>query len=400
MAGTTRKTATKLAHLGSDPARFAGAVNPPVFRASTILAPDLDTYETENRQRFERGETVYGRFGTPTHRALEQALSELEGGADTLLYPSGLSAVATALLTVMNSGDHLLMVDSVYGPTRKVCEGTLKRMGIATTYYDPTIPAKALKELIRPETKAVFLESPGSMTFEMQDIPALTATAKAAGLTVLMDNTWATPVYFQPLSHGVDLSIQAATKYIVGHADAMLGAVTANADWAKALRATTYELGVCPGPDDVYLGLRGLRTMEVRLARHAETSLALARWLEQRPEVHRVLHPALPGDPGHEIWARDFGGSSGLFGVVLAHAYPRKAVAAMLDGLELFGIGSSWGGYESLAIACYPQSQRTASRWDAPGPLLRLHAGLEDPGDLIADLAAGLERLNAAADGP
>ncbi len=398
MTGKTRKPATRLAHLGSDPARFAGAVNPPVFRASTILAPDLATYETDNRQRFEQGETVYGRFGTPTHRALEQALTELEGGADTLLYPSGLSAVVTALMTVLNSGDHLLMVDSVYGPTRKVCEGTLKRMGIATTYYDPTTSTEALKTLIRPETKAIFLESPGSMTFEMQDVPGLTATAKAAGLTVLMDNTWATPLHFQPLRHGVDLSIQAATKYIVGHADAMLGAVTANADWAKPLRATTYELGVCPGPDDAYLGLRGLRTMQVRLARHAETSLALARWLEQRPEVDRVLHPALPGAPGHAIWARDFTGSCGLFGVVLSRAYPRRAVGAMLDGLELFGIGSSWGGFESLAIACYPQSQRTVSRWEAPGPLLRLHAGLEDSGDLIADLDAGFQRLEEAAE--
>lgn len=395
MTSKPHKTATRLAHLGCDPGRFAGAVNPPVFRASTIVAPDLATYETDNRQRFERGDTVYGRFGTPTHNALEQALTELEGGVDTYLYPSGLSAIVTALMTVLGSGDHLLMVDSVYGPTRKVCEGTLKRLGIATTYYDPTLPPDALKSLIRPETKALFLEAPGSMTFEMQDVPALTATAKAAGLTVLVDNTWATPLYFRPLDHGVDLSIQAATKYIVGHADAMLGAVTANADWAKALRTTTYELGVCAGPEEAYLGLRGLRTMDVRLARHAETAVMLGHWLKQRPEVHRVLNPALPDDPGHGIWKRDFGGSCGLFGVVLARPYTRAAVAAMLDGLELFAIGSSWGGFESLAIAAYPQGQRTATKWDAPGPLLRFHAGLEDPEDLIADLDAGFERLNA-----
>lgn len=389
------KSATQLAHLGRDPKRFAGAVNPPVFHASTILAPDLETYEASGRRRQEPGETVYGRYGTPTHHALADALNALEGGADTLIYPSGLSAITCALMSVLGTGDHILVADSVYGPTRKVCDGTLRRFGVETSYYDPTLDPGELTGLIKPNTRALFLEAPGSMTFEMQDVPGLTAAAKDAGLCVLMDNTWATGLYFRPLEHGVDLSIQAATKYVVGHADAMLGAVSANSHWRDALRATTYELGACAGPDDVYLGLRGLRTMQVRLERHAATALRLAEWLNERPEVARVLYPALPDDPGHGLWKRDFAGASGLFGVVLSQSYDRDALAAMIEGLSYFGIGASWGGFESLIIVGYPQSQRTATRWNAPGPLLRLHAGLEDPEDLIADLEGGFARLTA-----
>ncbi|SDF72323.1 cystathionine beta-lyase [Limimonas halophila] len=390
-----RGTDTKLGHLGREPQRFDGAVNPPVYHVSTVLAPDLDTYEAGGRRRYEHGEMVYGRYGTPTHHALESALSELEGAADTVILPSGLAAITCALFAVVRTGDHVLVTDSAYGPTRGFCTGLLQRMGVSTTFYDPTIDPEGLAALIRPETKAMVLEAPGSMTFEVQDVPALAQRAKAAGLCVLMDNTWATPLFFQPIAHGVDLSIQAATKYIVGHADAMLGAVSASDAWARTLRSTMYELGMSAGPDDVYLGMRGLRTLGVRLRQHWRNALTVAEWLRDRPEVAQVLYPALPDAPGHEVWKRDFAGASGLFGVVLAEPYSRDAIAAMLDGMSLFGIGSSWGGYESLMIACYPEKARTATTWDAPGPLLRLHIGLEDPADLIADLEAGFARLTA-----
>ena len=390
-----RGTDTKLGHLGRDPQRFDGAVNPPVYHVSTVVAPDLDTYEAGGRRRYEHGEMVYGRYGTPTHHALEAALTELEGAADTVTLSSGLAAITCALFTVVQAGDHVLVTDSAYGPTRGLCIGLLQRMGVSTTFYDPGIEADGLAELIRPETRALVLESPGSMTFEVQDVPALAQCAKAAGLCVLMDNTWATPLFFRPLDHGVDLSIQAATKYIVGHADAMLGAVSATEPWARRLRSTAYELGISAGPDDVYLGLRGLRTLSVRLRQHWTNALTVAEWLRERPEVDRVLYPALPDNPGHALWQRDFAGASGLFGVVLAEPYSRDAVAAMLDGMSLFGIGSSWGGYESLMIACYPENARTATSWSTPGPLLRLHIGLEDPRDLIADLDAGFARLTA-----
>jgi cystathionine beta-lyase len=396
MTQKSRKAATKLGHLGRDPQRFDGVVNPPVYHASTVIAPDTASFKAGGKRRFQPGETVYGRFGTPTHHALQDALSELEGGADTLLMPSGLQAIVTALLTVLKAGDHALIADTVYAPTRACCDGFLAGLGIYVTYYDPGIDADGLAALIRPETKALYLESPGSSTFELQDVPALAMTARAHGLAVLMDNTWATPLLFRPLEHGVDLSIQAATKYVVGHADAMLGAVTANADWAPALRRTTFQLGACVGPDDAYLGLRGLRTMDVRLQRHQATGLELARWLEAREEVAQVLHPALESHPQHALWRRDFDGASGLFSIVLAEPWSEAAVAAMLDGFELFGLGASWGGFESLAIPTDPAPIRTATAWQAPGPTIRLHAGLEDPDDLIADLAAGFERLQTA----
>ena len=392
----THSRDTKLAHLGRDPHRFAGAVNPPVVRTSTVLAPDMATYETGGRRRYQHGETVYGRYGTPTHHALEAALSELEGAADTFLFPSGLSAITTALLAVVEHGDHVLVTDAAYGPTRGFCTGFLARIGVRATFFDPEVDADGLAALIEPATKAVVLEAPGSMTFEMPDIPALAARARDAGLAVLMDNTWATPYGFRPLDHGVNLSIQAATKYIGGHADVMLGAVSADASWATALRRTAYDLGVCAGPDEVYLALRGLRTLGVRLRQHQTNALAVARWLDARPEVDRVLFPAMPGAPGHDIWSRDFDAACGLFGVVLAQPYSETALAAMLDHMAVFGIGSSWGGYESLAIACHPERARAVTAWNAPGPVLRLHVGLEDPDDLIADLDAGFARLTAA----
>jgi len=395
MAQRPRRPATRLAHKGRDPQRFAGAVNPPPFRMSTALAPDLATYETPGR-KFQSGETVYGRYGTPTHHALADLLTDLEGGADTVLLPAGLSAITTALMTVLKAGDHLLVSDSVYGPTRAFCDTVLKRFGVATTYLDPTLDPAGLESLCRPETRALFLESPGSMTFEVQDVPGLAAAAHARDLAVLMDNTWATPLYFRPLEHGVDITIHAGTKYLVGHADAMLGTATANDAWARPLRETFYELGAISGSEETYLALRGLRTLDVRLPRHWESGVMVARWLEQRPEVAQVLHPALPSHPQHRLWMRDFEGASGLFAFVLAEGYSHAALAAMLDGLALFGIGSSWGGYESLMIAGNPSPRRAASPLPGPGWLLRVHVGLEAAEDLLADLDAGFDRLNAA----
>jgi cystathionine beta-lyase len=394
MADHKPKSATKLAHLGRDPQRFAGAVNPPPFRMSTVLAPDFETYTRPGR-KFEREETVYGRYGTPTHDALENLLSELEGGADTMLLPAGLSAITTALFAVLQSGDELLMTDSAYGPTRQFCDKVLSKLGITTTYIPPTLTGEALAGYIGPATRALFLESPGSMTFEVQDVPGLAAAAKARGLTVLMDNTWATPLYFRPLAHGVDMSIQAGTKYIVGHADAMIGSVTSNEAWARTLRETAYYLGNSAGSEETYLALRGVRTLDVRLPRHWENGVLVARWLQSRPEVAEALHPALQSHPQHKLWARDFDGASGLFAFVLNKPYGKAALAALVDGLEYFGIGSSWGGFESLIVPGFPPPTRTASKLPEAGPLVRLHVGLEDPDDLIRDLGAGLDRLAA-----
>jgi len=392
MAKDTPSTATRLVHRGRNPARYAGAVNPPPFRMSTVLAPDFETFTRPNR-RFEPDETVYGRFGTPTHHELEGMLVDLEGGADAVLLPAGLAAITTALFTVLTSGDELLMTDSVYGPTRQFCDTVLARMGVTTTYIPPTLTADALAARVGPATKALFLESPGSMSFELQDVPALAEAAKARGLSVLMDNTWATPLYFRPLEHGVDLSIQAGTKYIVGHADAMLGAVIANDAWAHALRFTAYQLGNIAGSEETYLALRGIRTLDVRLPRHWESSVLVAKWLETRPEVAQVLHPALPSHPQHAIWARDFAGASGLFAFVLKQPQDKAGLAAMVDDLAYFGLGSSWGGFESLIVPGYPAPGRSVAELPGPGPLVRLHIGLEDPDDLIADLGAGLDRL-------
>ena len=394
MKQRTLAAETQLAHLGRDPERFDGAVNPPVYHASTILADSLALYEAPGR-RYQKGEVVYGRYGTPTTHALQDAIAALEGGHDTIALSSGLAAVATALLSFVAAGDHILVSDNVYLPTRRFCDGILARMGVSTTYYDPAIGGD-IAGLMTETTRLVFLESPGSLTFEMQDLPALSKIAHGRGIKVLLDSTWSGTLYCKPFALGADLSIQAGTKYVVGHSDAMLGLITSSEEAAPQVRRTAYELGQCAAPDDVYLALRGLRTLAVRLARHQETGLKLATWLKGRPEVARVLHPALPDDPGHALWRRDFSGASGLFGVVLARPAPKAAIAAMLEGMTLFGIGSSWGGFESLMIAAYPESSRTASTWQAPGPTLRIHAGLEDPDDLIADLEAGFERLNRA----
>jgi cysteine-S-conjugate beta-lyase len=383
---------TVLVHAGSKPAEQKGAVNPPVYHASTVLFPSLAALEQSVRKRNDPGHFHYGRFGTPTSHALEEALARLEGGDHAIALPSGVAAISTTLLAYCGAGDHLLMVDSVYGPTRSLCDTLLRRLGIETEYYDPRIGA-GIDRLIRPNTRLVYLESPGSLTFEVQDLPAIARAARKHGVRVAIDSTWATPLFHNPLALGADVVIQAATKYIVGHSDAMLGAVVMRSEDYQPLRLAATALGYSAAPDDCWLGLRGLRTLSVRLQRHQETGLALARWLQGRPEVERVLHPALPGHPDHALWQRDFRGATGLFAVQLKPC-PRPALEAMLDGLRLFGMGFSWGGFESLILLTEPSHIRTAVPWPAEsGPLLRIHAGLEDPADLTADLEAGFARL-------
>ena len=386
-----RRPHTQVVTGGRDPASYHGFVNPPVYHASTVLYPSAEDYVAH------RAHYQYGRRGTPTTEALQFALQELEGRqcAHVALLPSGLAAISAALLSVVHAGDHVLVTDSAYGPTRTFCDQILTRLGVAISYYDPLAGA-AIAELMRPDTRAVYLESPGSLSFEMQDVGAIAAAAHAKGALVLMDNTWASPIYFRPLEHGVDLSIQAGTKYIGGHSDVMLGTVSANDTAAANLKNTVRFSGLCVGPDDVYLGLRGLRTLAVRLDRHFQSGLAVARWLEQRPEVLRLLHPAMASHPGHALWKRDFAGASGLFSVVLKPV-PQKAVYAFLDELRLFGIGASWGGYESLAIPFDCTPIRTATRWAPGGPGVRFHIGLEAVEDLLADLEGGFAALAAAA---
>ena len=381
---------TALTHLGRDPARFDGVVNPPVYRASTVLFPSLAALEAASRQPFAG--TYYGRFGTPTTFALEEAMAALEGAHRAVAVESGLAAITTTLLAFLSPGDHLLMVDTVYGPTRLFCDGLLARMGVSTTYYAPRADIAAL---IRPETRLVFAESPGSLTFELQDLPALCAAARARGVPVALDNTWATPLYFKAFAHGVDVSIHAATKYVVGHADAMLGVINVDAAHYERIKKTAVALGHCAGSEECALGLRGLRTLAVRLARHQATALTLIDWLSARPEVRGVRYPAWPQDPDHGLWQRDFRGASGLFAIELAPCTP-EALAAFVDGLALFGLGYSWGGFESLLLPVHPEHTRTATPWTAAGPWLRIHAGLEAPEDLIEDLAAGFERWHRA----
>ena len=388
-----RKQDTTVVTAGRHPEDHHGAVNPPVYHVSTVLYPTVADLEIGEGSGGERRIT-YGRNGTPTTFALEDAVAAIEGGHDCQSYPSGLAAISSVLLAFLDAGGRLLMVDSVYQPTRRFCDGVLARLGVEVAYYDPLIGG-AIGGVMTPNTKVVFVESPGSLTFEVQDIPAIAAAAHAGGATVVMDNTWASPLFFKPFEHGVDVSVQAATKYIVGHADAMLGTATATAAAWPALRRTARLLGTHAAPDDCYLGQRGLRTLAVRLARHQESALRLANWVAARTEVARVMYPALPEDPGHALWRRDFSGASGLFGVILQPT-KAEAVAAMLDGLELFGMGYSWGGYESLIVPTDPSEIRTATTWNAPGPCLRIHVGLEDPDDLIADLEAGFARLNQA----
>ena len=388
-----RGTDTRLVHGGRRREWRGRLVNPPVHRGSTIL---FDSVAEMRVAAPAFGTHYYGLHGTETHWALSEALSELEPGAGgTTLYSSGLAAVTAALLSVLSAGDELLMADSVYGPTRRFCDGFLERYGVATHYYDPLVGA-GISELIGEKTRAIFLESPGSLTLEVQDVPAICAAARARGVVTLLDNTWATPFFFPALASGVDLSILACTKYVGGHADLMLGSVTATPEHYPRLERTSWDLGHAASPDDAWLAARGLRTMAVRLRRHEESALRVARWLKEQPQVGAVLHPALPGCPGHEHWKRDFSGSSGLFSFVLAGGGDAERTA-LIDSLELFGIGYSWGGYESLAVPVDPERLRTATSWQAEGPLVRLHIGLEDADDLIADLGAALAPCGKAA---
>jgi cysteine-S-conjugate beta-lyase len=388
--GRDYRLATRLTNAGRDPFAHHGYVNTPVYHASTLLYRSAEDYMAH------RGRYQYGRRGTPTSEALQTALADIEGPPceAVALLPSGLAAISAALLSVVRSGDHVLVTDSAYGPTRKFCNTILPRYGVATTYYDPGAGAD-IAALMQPNTRAVFVESPGSLSFEIQDVPAIAAAAHARDAMVLMDNTWASPIYFRALEKGVDLSIQSGTKYIGGHSDIMLGTVAANRAASKRLNETVYDMGLCVGPDDMFLGLRGLRTMGVRLAHHFAAGMKVARWLEARPEVLRVLHPALENHPGHAIWKRDFTGACGLFSVVFKPA-PTAAVHAFLDQLALFGIGASWGGFESLAIPFDCTAVRTATRWSPGGPTVRLHIGLEDVSDLIADLERGFAAFEAA----
>ena len=384
------KPDTVLATAGRDTKGQHGFVNPAVYHASTVLYPTAED-QVAHRSRYQ-----YGRRGTPTSEALEQALAALEGDgcAGVALLPSGLAAISTALFSVAGAGDHLLVTDSVYRPTRNFCDGVFKRMGIETTYYDPLIGADIAK-LFKPNTRAVFVEAPGSQSFEMQDIPAIAKIAHDKGAVVLMDNTWATPLYFRAFEKGVDLSIQAGTKYIGGHSDVMFGCVSANAKTLPALKTVVTTMGLCVGPDDMFLALRGLRTMGVRLKQHNVSGLRIARWLESRPEVLRVLHPALESDPGYKIWRRDFTGACGLFSIVLKPT-SEKSVLAFMNALALFGMGFSWGGFESLVILFDCSEYRTATKWAPGGPTLRFHIGLEDPDDLLADLECGFAAMAAA----
>jgi cystathionine beta-lyase len=376
---------TRLVYAGRDPSEQHGFVNTPIYRGSTVLYPTTDDL------LHRRGRYSYGTKGTPTTEALEKAWTEITGAAGTVLAPSGLAAVTVALLSCLKAGDHLLMTDSVYLPTRHFCNGVLKKFGVETTYFDPLIGA-GIESLIRPNTAAVFTEAPGSQSFEMQDIPAIAEVAHRHGAVVLMDNTWATPLLFPPHERGVDIAIEAGTKYLSGGSDLLLGMVSANERCFKALRATYDDFAMCPGPEDVFLGLRGLRTMALRLREHEKQALDMARWLAARPEVAQVLHPALESYKGHEIWKRDFKGSSGLFSIILKPCSD-KALAAMLDGLTLFGMGYSWGGFESLVIPFNCATYRTATKWEPGGHALRFHIGLEDTGDLKRDLDAGFARL-------
>lgn len=383
------KPATRLVTAGRDATAYHGFVNPPVYHASTVLYPTAEE-QVAHRSRYQ-----YGRRGTPTSEALEEALAAIEGEgcAGVALLPSGLAAIATALLSAAGAGDHILVSDSVYRPTRNFCDGGFKRMGIATTYYDPLIGAD-IGALFKANTRVVFVEAPGSQSFEMQDIPAIAKVAHDKGAIVLMDNTWATPLYFRAFEKGVDLSIQAGTKYIGGHSDIMFGCVSADAKTYPALKQTVTTMGLCVGPDDMYLALRGLRTMAVRLEKHYASGLKVARWLAQRPEVLRVLHPALESDPGHKIWKRDFCGACGLFSIVLRPT-SEKSVHAFMNELTLFGMGFSWGGFESLVILFDCTEYRTATKWAPGGPTLRFHIGLEDADDLIADLERGFAAMKA-----
>ena len=386
------KEDTKLVHLGRGPSSFEGTVNLPVYRASTILSADMDSYIHRFDDQKNLTDITYGARGTQNSRALGEAIADLEGGHGTIVTTSGLSAISVALGALVSAGDHILISDSVYGPTRTFCNQVLSRYGVTTEYYSPDI-GDAIAELIQKNTRLVLMEAPGSLTFEMQDIPGITRAAKEKGVLTVMDNTWATPVFFRPLEHGVDISIQAGTKYIAGHSDLVIGMVTSAREAThKMMVSHAQNLGDAASPDDCYLALRGLRTLSVRLYRQQESTLKVATWLADQPQVYRVLYPALPGDPGHALWKRDFKGASSLFGLAM-HSEDETAVKAMADSLRYFQIGSSWGGYESLIAFNHMPVARERVPWTEKPFMLRVHIGLEDPEDLIADLTQGLARI-------
>lgn len=387
------KKDTLLGHLGRDPSQHHGAVNTPVFRASTIVFPDLETYSTRPADDYKTPR--YGIHGTPTTWALEEAVAKMEGGHQAVAVCSGLAAIVAAVCAFVKAGDHLLVTDSAYGPTRTFCDKQLKGFGVQVEYYDPLIGAD-IKNLIKSNTKAIFCEAPGSLSFEMQDIPAIAREAHSRNIPVLADTTWGTPYYFRSFEHGVDVSIHAGTKYIVGHSDVMLGMIVTNEKYWLPVRRTVAEYGYCSSADDCYLALRGFRTIGVRMKQQMANAIKIARWLETRPEVKRVLYPALESDPGHAIWKRDFEGAASLFAFVLNPAN-KKQISAFVNALKLFGIGSSWGGYESLVTAPNIAPLRTATKWVADGPVIRLHIGLEDPDDLIADVTQAFAKMTATA---
>ena len=389
MSRDQHKPSTRAGHLGRAPEKYLGAVNTPVFRASTMLFPTVEKLEQAARGEYEG--IGYGLHGLPTVTDLQDAVAEIEGAHAALAVPSGLAATTLPLLALMKTGDHILVTDAVYGPTRRFCNNHLTRLGIEVSYYDPLAGA-AIERDFRPNTRIVFTESPGSLTFYVQDIPAIAEVAHKRGALVVTDNSWATPFGFRSFDHGVDVSVHAATKYIGGHSDVLSGLILANEATFPALHRLWTDIGVTASPDDCFLALRGFRTLPLRLARHTESALEIAQWLKARPEVREVIYPALPGSRGHELWKRDFIGASGLFGVVL-QPVAKHRIDAMLDGMQLFGMGWSWGGFESLIIPVYPERWQTATKWNPGGPCLRLAIGLEDPDDLIADLAQGLARL-------
>jgi cysteine-S-conjugate beta-lyase len=389
MSDDKRKPATRAVHLGRHPRNYLGAVNTPVFRATTMLFPTVA--ELEQARRGEYAGIGYGLHGLPTVTDLQDAVAAIEGAHGALAVPSGLTATTLPLLALTKPGDHVLVTDAVYGPTRRFCNNHLARLGVDVTYYDPLIGA-AIEREFRPKTRIVFTESPGSLTFGVQDLPAIAEAAHRRGALVVLDNSWATPFGFRSFDHGADISVHAATKYIGGHSDVLLGLILGNEATFPALHRIWTDMGVTASPDDCFLALRGLRTLPLRLARHVESALEIAHWLRARPEVREVIYPALPGSSGHDLWKRDFIGASGLFAVVL-EPVAKARVDAMLDGMQLFGMGWSWGGFESLIIPIYPELAQTATQWDAGGPCLRVAIGLEDPHDLIDDLVEGFARL-------
>jgi len=397
-----RQPGTLLAHLGRSRAESFDFVNPPLVRGSTVLHGDVADLRERARQRLDGadGETgaavTYGIYGTPTHQAFYRALTALEGGHRSWAFPSGLAAITASILAYVRQGDHLLIPDSVYWPTRRFARQTLPRFGVEASFYDPRVGERgrdAVRALFRPNTRLLFLESPGSLTFEMQDVPLLAAAARERDAVSVLDNTWATPLYFQPLAHGVDVSLHAATKYIGGHSDLIMGTVTCNERAWPQMRETVHFYGLTTSPDDCWLALRGLRSMGARLAQHRATAERLIDWLKRQPEVERILYPADADDPGYALWQRDMSGASGLFGVVLRPGIVEKNYHAFVDGMALFGHGYSWGGFESLLIPSLPE--RTATPSPYVGRLFRISAGLEDPADLIDDLEAGFARLRA-----